>query len=77
MADVDLDKVRGMAEHAEQWRDNFNKKYAQAVDPKVKAGKLNDYFYWAGKATSYRGIVAMCELATIVEDELDSEPTCP
>jgi hypothetical protein len=39
--------------------------------------KLNDAFYWFGHATAYKGIIAMAELATIVEDELDSEPTCP
>lgn len=38
---------------------------------------LNDFFYWSGKATSYRGIIAMMELATVVEDELDAEGSCP
>lgn len=41
------------------------------------ASKLNDAFYWFGHANAYNGIVAMVELATVVEDELDAEPTCP
>lgn len=41
------------------------------------ASLLNDFFYWSGKATSYRGIIAMAELQMIVEDELDAEGSCP
>lgn len=39
--------------------------------------KLNDYFYWIGHANAYKGIVAMVELATVVEDEMDATPQCP
>ena len=91
MAEVDLDKVRMLAESAERRARELHFKYgneclkaAHAKDG-VEAGSfdvkaaslLNDFFYWSGKATSYRGIVAMCELATIVEDELDAEASCP
>ena len=51
-----------------------------AEEAKLKAlaaSKLNDAFYWFGHANAYNRIVAMVELATVVEDELDAEPTCP
>lgn len=38
---------------------------------------LNDAFYWFGHKNAYLGVVAMAELATIVEDELDAEGSCP
>ncbi len=41
------------------------------------AGFLNDYFYWIGHANAYKGVIAMVELQTIVEDEIDATPQCP
>lgn len=38
---------------------------------------LNDAFYWFGHANAYKGVIAMIELATVVEDELDAEGSCP
>ena len=49
---------------------------AETMDEQA-ASLLNDFFYWSGKATSYRGIIAMAELQQTVEDELDSEGSCP
>lgn len=83
--EVDMEKVVALAESAERRAKECHAKretllnsgndgltiYSQA------AGLLNDFFYWSGKATSYRGIVAMAEMATIVEDELDAEGSCP
>lgn len=74
---MDKDRVRQLAENAEVWREGFQKDYGAAVDPTVKAGKLNDYFYWAGKATAYRGILAMMEIMEMVEEEIEGEASCP
>jgi hypothetical protein len=74
---MDTQRLRELAESAERRAQGLYRKFDQAVDPVLKAGWLNDFFYWSGKATSYRGVVAMIELQTVVDDELDSEPTCP
>lgn len=59
-------------EHQDQLRN------LQAASHRMEAQtRLNDYFYWIGHTNAYRGIVAMAELATVVEDELESEGTCP
>lgn len=81
MAEVDLEKVRKLAESA-QLRAGTSHVHWQATrwnraTSEVAASNLNDYFYWIGHANAYKGIVAMAELATVVEDELDSEGSCP
>ena len=55
-----------------------NEDYAGAFHFATKANaKLNDAFYWFGHANAYNGVVAMVELQTVVEDELDAEGSCP
>lgn len=78
--EVDADKVRELAESAVRRAQEIHAQYSSnemLSHPQKRASLLNDFFYWSGKATSYRGIIAMGELQTIVEDELDAEPTCP
>ena len=94
MVDVDLNKIRILAESAERRAKDIHEDYqgtkanatawvrlgdiSQAIlQTKKAASLLNDFFYWSGKATSYRGIIAMAELQQIVEDELDAEGSCP
>ncbi len=38
---------------------------------------LNDYFYWSGKATAYKGIAAGLVLRDMVARDEDAEATCP
>lgn len=78
--EVDADKVRMLAESAERRASEFHAVYnseEMLSYPQRRAALLNDFFYWSGKATSYRGILAMGELATIVEEEMDATPQCP
>ena len=82
--EIDLSKVRMLAESAERRAQHLHSQHdriAPLADTPPKkasvASLLNDFFYWSGKATSYRGIIAMAELQTIVEDELDAEARCP
>ena len=92
--EVDINKIRILAESAERRAGELHTKYKHeqhlaltaAADTdfagahrfqKGAQSTLNDFFYWSGKATSYRGIIAMAELQQIVEDELDSEGSCP
>ncbi len=82
MADLDMNKLRILAESAERRAKELHLKYRAAIeaDPAdlgVARGYLNDFFYWSGKATSYRGIVSMLELQTVIEEEMDNEPSCP
>ena len=77
MVDVDLNKIRILAESAERRAKDIHAKYAMTFESDYAASLLNDFFYWSGKATSYRGIIAMAELQQIVEDELDAEGSCP
>lgn len=44
---------------------------------KLAAGYLNDYFYWIGHYTAYRGIAAGLALREVVEQEIDETPSCP
>lgn len=77
--EVDMNKIRILAESAERRAKELHKDYLELQGdwPSRAQSTLNDFFYWSGKATSYRGIIAMAELQQIVEDELDSEGSCP
>lgn len=81
--EVDAEKVLALAESAEERAKKLHREYADLHDSTDEETQrraqnlLNDFFYWSGKATSYRGVVAMAELATIVEDELEAEGSCP
>lgn len=75
--EVDADKVRMLAESAERRAREHHAKYEENRYHSKAPSYLNDFFYWSGKATSYRGIIAMAELQTIVDDELDAEGSCP
>lgn len=94
MAEVDLEKVRMLAESAQERADKCHKSHQEATTELSRyraangvfagqdisqeaASHLNDYFYWIGHAHAYKGIVAMAELQTVVEDELDAEGSCP
>lgn len=70
---ADYEKAK---QDAEAWRAISIYGYTADMDAKV-ASLLNDFFYWSGKATSYRGVIAMVELQTVIEDELDAEARCP
>lgn len=74
---MDTDRIRQLAESAERRAHRIHAQMLESSSPPEKAGPLNDYFYWIGHANAYKGIVAMIELQTVVEDELDSESTCP
>ena len=78
--DVDINKIRILAESAERRATGLHTAYdVVKADGQLSraASLLNDFFYWSGKATSYRGIVAMAEMQAIVEDELEEEGSCP
>lgn len=84
--EVDMNKIRILAESAERRANDLHAKANEEDDRNPHPpgfhsieyySLLNDFFYWSGKATSYRGIIAMAELQQIVEDELDSEGSCP
>ena len=83
MVDVDLNKIRILAESAERRAEELHGQYVASVANSISlsdsrpASLLNDFFYWSGKATSYRGIVAMAEMREIVERELEEEGSCP
>ena len=70
---MDTQKLRELAESAEERANRYHKQYQDTLH----ATHLNDAFYWWGHANAYKGVVAMIELATIVDDERDAEPTCP
>ena len=74
---MDKDRIRQLAESADRWVVDMHRDWDNATDPVIKAGKLNDYFYWAGKATAYRGILAGLEIQEMVEAEKDAEGSCP
>lgn len=74
---MDTQKLRELAESADERAMRCHKKFQAESNDATKAGYLNDYFYWAGHAVAYKGVVAMIELATVVEDERDATPTCP
>ena len=74
---MDTQKLRELAESAERRANICHKHFLAESNNATKAGYLNDYFYWAGHAVAYKGIVAMIELATVVEDERDAEARCP
>lgn len=89
MVDVDLNKIRILAESAERRAGELHTK-ADSAKPSgpctCHPGReftcsyhfvMNDFFYWSGKATSYRGIIAMAEMNAIVERELEEEGSCP
>ena len=76
--EVDINKIRILAESAERRAKELHAKTDICIpDSPDFHSFLNDFFYWSGKATSYRGIVAMAEMQAIVEEELEGEPTCP
>ena len=75
--EVDINKIRILAESAERRARDIHAKYGMTFESDYAASLLNDFFYWSGKATSYRGIVAMAEMQAIVEDEIDATPSCP
>ncbi len=89
MAEVDVEKLRGLAKSA---GDRAQECHIKAEARKLEGecgcepnlpftcpyhSFLNDFFYWSGYKNAYMGIVAQLELAEIIEDELDGEPTCP
>ena len=90
--EIDINKIRILAESAERRAKNIHTEVT-ASKPTLGNNCgcfatingwtcpyhsfLNDFFYWSGKATSYRGIVAMAEMQAIVEEELDATPSCP
>ena len=89
--EIDINKIRILAESAERRAKELHAKHStvlkeiqSGLNPHLWAeaqsvahGYLNDFFYWSGKATSYRGIVAMAEMQAIVEEELEEEGSCP
>lgn len=80
MAEVDLEKVRELAESAQTRAEICHVSYEayKMFDETDKAAQaLGDFFYWIGHTNAYKGIIAMAELATIVEDEMDAEGSCP
>ena len=77
---MDTQRLRELADRCDDRATRIHVDYQVAVENAEMAkaaGLLNDYFYWAGHSVAYKGVIAMIELATIVEDEMDSEPTCP
>ena len=82
--EVDINKIRILAESAERRAKDIHKQVlnmypldADSDEGDKARSLLNDFFYWSGKATSYRGIVAMAEMQAIVEEELEEEGSCP
>jgi hypothetical protein len=79
-ARMDYMMLQKLADSAQERADRFHMKYQHAQDNALAskaAGYLNDYFYWIGHANAYRGVLAGLEINAIVEDELDSEGSCP
>ena len=91
---MDTQKLRELAESAEERANHKHKLYQLAIEEaeghtrhmrnlaaeaaRLDArGFLNDFFYWQGHAVAYRGVIAMIELQTVIDDERDAEPTCP
>jgi hypothetical protein len=70
---VDTEPIRKLAESATLRAQDAHIAYQSTGD----SSHLNDAFYWFGHANAYKGIIAMAEIATIVEDELDAEGSCP
>lgn len=76
---MDTEPIRKLAESAERRAQELHILYQEQQDPMSAQVRsfLNDFFYWSGKATAYRGVIAMVELQTVVEEELDAEGSCP
>lgn len=77
---MDTERIRQLAEssqrraqrcHADYQRFELGGEHTRAVSAQ------NDYFYWIGHANAYKGVIAMIELQTVVEDERDAEGSCP
>lgn len=90
MADVDVEKIRGLAESAERRAEELHARHSTLQDRahgqtdiegrdtlKQAASVLNDFFYWSGYKNAYRGIIAMVELNEGIEKEMDAEGSCP
>lgn len=74
---MDKERIRQLADSADEWVRDLHREWEQETDPTAKAGKLNYYFYWAGKSSSYHGILAGLEIQEMVEREVDATPGCP
>lgn len=73
MAEITLEHVQALADSAQVRATRCHTLWEETEIP----NHLNDYFYWIGHANAYKGIVAMAELQTVVEDEMDATPQCP
>lgn len=65
------------AEEAKKRAQGSRDIFERATQDEIRQSRMNDFFYWSGKATAYSGIANGLALRGIVEEELEEEGSCP